>query len=211
MPQWPVGGGPLFFAPWIRILKAPTSSVDLSGPPPIGLGQPMGVAARPMLGPGRWGPMAAFASGIAPDFHTTPAVPNTLGCVVILDGLVTTLVLSDGAVTSLVMVDFECTTNMPGPYTIGNVVRTKATFTDPNNANAAVDPSVVTVSYMAPGGTITSITYPSAGTVRESTGIYHADIPVASWGTWYYDWTATGVGAARLENSFQVLPTQITP
>jgi hypothetical protein len=100
---------------------------------------------------------------------------------------------------------------MPGPYLNGNTIRLKGTWTDPNSnpPNAPIDPSVITLKYADPTGAITTATYPAAPIIKDSTGVYHADIAVAITGRWTYDWLSTGTGPARAENYFQVNQTQI--
>jgi hypothetical protein len=101
---------------------------------------------------------------------------------------------------------------MGGPYLNGNVVRLKGTWTDPNSTppNNPIDPSVITLKYQDPTGATTTVTYPAAPIIKESTGVYHADIAVAVAGKWTYDWLSTGIAQARTETNFQVTQSQIT-
>jgi len=99
---------------------------------------------------------------------------------------------------------------MAGPYLVGNPIRLRAVWTDPNNANAPIDPTTVTVKYADPTGTITTVIYPSAPIVKESTGIYHIDVLVTVSGKWTYDWIGSGaVAPSRAEKEFVVLQSEI--
>lgn len=90
-------------------------------------------------------------------------------------------------------------------YDYGDVVRVTATFTDPNAADAVVDPGTVSVSYKAPNAAVVTKVYGTdAEVVKVSTGVYRMDIDVATVGTWYYRWFSTGIGKAAEEKSFIV-------
>lgn len=93
-------------------------------------------------------------------------------------------------------------------YKVGNVVRLKGVWTDPNAADAPIDPAVVIIKYTDPLGATTSVTYPST-IIKESVGIYHLDVSINVAGLWWYDTISTGVGAARAENSFLVEATHV--
>ena len=90
-------------------------------------------------------------------------------------------------------------------YDLGDEVRCTGTFTDPNNSNAAVDPTVVKVSVRNPASTVTTYTYlTDAAVIKSATGIYYIDVDASSAGRWYYRWFSTGTGKAAEEESFTV-------
>ncbi len=95
-------------------------------------------------------------------------------------------------------------------YTEGSAVRLTATFTDPTNGNAAIDPTGIVLT-LGQGGLLapapTAYTY-GVGTVvvRDSVGNYHADIDTTGFaaGTWWANWTGTGAVQAAAQESFGV-------
>lgn len=93
-------------------------------------------------------------------------------------------------------------------YDLGDVVRVSAAFTDPNNANAAVDPTAVLLAYKTPDGTVTTYTYGVSTIVRASAGNYYADLTPTAAGIHYYRWYSTGTGQAAEEKSFTVQAPQ---
>lgn len=95
-------------------------------------------------------------------------------------------------------------------YEIGALVRLTGTFTDPNNDDAAIDPTNVLLDVKEPGKDVTSYTYGVGGTiVKDSTGAYHADISVSTAGRWWYRWYSTGTAQTADEESF-IVHTQQT-
>lgn len=85
----------------------------------------------------------------------------------------------------------------------GAVVRVTGAFTDP--AGEPVDPSTVRFQYRAGGGEVTTLVYgQDAGLVRDEEGQYHADIPAAEPGRYYWRWESTGTGQAAEEGEFEV-------
>lgn len=97
---------------------------------------------------------------------------------------------------------------MAGPYLVGNVIRMKANWTDPNNNNLPVDPTVVSFRYADPTGAVTTNTYPTL-VVKEAVGIYHLDVICNTVGTWWYDAISTGTAQARAEGNFVILPSKV--
>ena len=100
---------------------------------------------------------------------------------------------------------------MPGAfYTSGSLVRTLCTFA--NSAGVTSDPSVVTLKYRpGPGATTVVVTYPSAPIVRDSTGVYHADLDTTGWFgvsalQWTIEWLGTGTLQAIGTDTWQILP-----
>jgi hypothetical protein len=95
---------------------------------------------------------------------------------------------------------------MPGPvgtkeYDVGDAVRTRVTF---KVDGTPTDPDTVTFKFMDSESTVTTYVLADPQVVKESTGIYHVDIPVDLSGTWHYRWAGTGAARGALERSFQV-------
>ena len=82
-------------------------------------------------------------------------------------------------------------------WDIGDVVTISAVFRDA--AGALADPTTTTLTVMAPDGTLSTPT-----PVKDSTGTYHADVPVTASGSWAYRWLGTGAVAAAEEGTFSV-------
>src|SRR5688572_8916342 len=80
-------------------------------------------------------------------------------------------------------------------------------------AGADTDPTTLTLHVRTPDGTYTSSVYQGVGQtytiVKDSTGDYHADIPITMAGVWWYEWVSTGPGAGAEERAFRV-PEQRT-
>jgi hypothetical protein len=80
-------------------------------------------------------------------------------------------------------------------YEQGQVVRATGTFRD--LAGNLVDPSVVQFRTRTPAAVVTEYVYGvNADLIKDSTGVYHFDIPLSVAGLWKYRWLSTGVGAA---------------
>jgi len=70
-------------------------------------------------------------------------------------------------------------------------------------AGSPADPTAVSLIWRKRGGPPTTWVYGvDAEVVKDGTGVYHADIPVPSAGTFYFRWVGTGAVAAAEENSF---------
>jgi hypothetical protein len=87
-------------------------------------------------------------------------------------------------------------------YDRGDVLRVTGTYT--NAAGTAVDPVVVRLRYRTPSGAITTITYPDAGVVRVSAGVYYGDIRFTESGRWVVRHESTGTGEAATEKEYYV-------
>jgi uncharacterized protein YfaS (alpha-2-macroglobulin family) len=95
---------------------------------------------------------------------------------------------------------------MPGPvgvkeYDVGDAVKTRVTF---KVNGTPTDPDTVTFKFMDPTGKVTTYTLIDPQIVKESTGVYHVDIPIDMSGTYHYRWAGTGAARGALERSLQV-------
>lgn len=98
----------------------------------------------------------------------------------------------------------------PKQYTFGDQPRLSIAFTDPDNADAAYDPTGVVLTVWKPddADASPSISYvhgTDAQLVKDSVGNYHADIDADTAGTWSYHFQGTGTGKAADRKSFEVL------
>jgi len=97
-------------------------------------------------------------------------------------------------------------------YDVGDRVRLTAAFTDPNNADAAIDPTTVEVHYRNPAGTVTTkVHVTDAEVVKDSVGNYHIDIDITVSGRWYSRWEGDGAAVAAEEISFLVRAQNVVP
>lgn len=88
----------------------------------------------------------------------------------------------------------------------GDVVRVSTSPGFKNSAGALADPTAVSVRWRAPDGTETTWVYLTDGqVVKDSTGLYHADIPTTLAGRHYFRWKGTGAVAAAEESYFDVV------
>ena len=89
-------------------------------------------------------------------------------------------------------------------YDIGDDVRVSITFTD--EAGDPADPTTsVTLKFSDPSGNVTTwVSGVDAEVVKDSTGVYHADIPASSAGTWAYSWIGVGTTDAMDDGQFIV-------
>lgn len=90
---------------------------------------------------------------------------------------------------------------------VGDVVQVKTEpgfSLDDAGANPA-DPSTVTLTWYVRGDPPTVWTY-GVGTdvVRDQLGVFHADIPIAKRGKYFYRWAGVGAVTAAEEGSFEV-------
>ena len=80
---------------------------------------------------------------------------------------------------------------------VGDVRRLTGTFTDPLNSDAAIDPTVVKLTVRHGDGTTATYVYGTdAIVVKDSTGVYHADVELTVVGAFAYRWWSTGTGQA---------------
>lgn len=94
-------------------------------------------------------------------------------------------------------------------YISGALVRTIATFT--NLAGQPTDPTTITLKYRAGAGSTTTIVYPAAGIVKDSTGVYHSDLDTTGFAgpgqqLWTIQWVGTGNVQAPGIDYFEVEP-----
>lgn len=88
-------------------------------------------------------------------------------------------------------------------YDIGDLVRVSVVFK--NVADAATDPTNVSLKYRKPDGTVTTLVYlTDVALVKDSTGNYHADISATAAGVWTYKFLGTGAVQAVEEGRFFV-------
>lgn len=88
-------------------------------------------------------------------------------------------------------------------YTIGNLIRVSAAFT--NSGGSAVDPGQVRAKVKSPLGVITTYTYGTdAALVKDSTGNYHLDVEPTVQGVWKYRWEGLTSNKGAGESSFTV-------
>lgn len=94
----------------------------------------------------------------------------------------------------------------------GSLVRTSATFA--SVTGDAADPTTVTLRYKTGAGATTTAAYPSAPIVKDSTGVYHADLDTTGWAgpdalLYATEWTGTGNVQAIGSDYFQVVPAAL--
>lgn len=89
---------------------------------------------------------------------------------------------------------------MPEAYQIGEVVRLSVKTLDLDSLLA--DPGAITLKVKSPTGTVTPYTQPIV--VRDSVGIYHADIELVAAGQWAYRWELTTPNAGAAEGLIHV-------
>lgn len=97
-------------------------------------------------------------------------------------------------------------------YMSGSLVRTSASFTDV--AGVAADPTTVTLKYKKDAGATTTVVYPSAPIIKDSTGHYHADLDTTGWAgpgnqLWETEWIGTGAVIAIGDDPWYVEPPAI--
>lgn len=93
---------------------------------------------------------------------------------------------------------------MSTPYQPGDTVRLSTTFLV---AGVATDPTEVTLTVRNPAGTSTTYTYTLTEVTKDSTGVYHKDLTVATAGVWEWKWEGTGAAAGIDEGAFTVEET----
>lgn len=74
-----------------------------------------------------------------------------------------------------------------------------------NSAGDLADPTTVTLRWRVAGGPETTwVMGTDSQVVRDSVGVFHADIPVVAAGLHYFRWVGTGAVAAAKEGTFSV-------
>src|SRR3974390_3085148 len=93
---------------------------------------------------------------------------------------------------------------MANPYA-GTAITTTATFTTPDSA-VAVDPTTVTLKFQVAGGSTTTWTYGSVGSIAEiGIGVYSAELDTTgNPGNWTVEWIGTGICAAVGVSTFTI-------
>lgn len=87
----------------------------------------------------------------------------------------------------------------------GDIVRVDTAPGFKNAAGTLTDPTTVSLRWRAAGGTETTWVYlTDSQIVRDSVGLYHADIPVVVPGLHYFRWKGTGAVTAAEEGTFDV-------
>ena len=90
-------------------------------------------------------------------------------------------------------------------YLINSAIRNRCTFTDPNNSDAKVDPTTVTVKYKAPNSpTVEKVHVTDVEVIKESTGVYYIDIIPTEVGRWWVLWDGDGTVDVSAERWFRV-------
>jgi len=97
------------------------------------------------------------------------------------------------------------------PITRGNTLVTDITVRD--DAGALVDPTALTLSVRTPSGTSTTFTYPSdAEVIRDSVGVFHAEVVLSEIGVWEYEWSTTSPSRVSGDQVYVVSdPTSSSP
>lgn len=92
-------------------------------------------------------------------------------------------------------------------YDVGDLARITGTWTD---ASGKIDPDVVRFECHSPSGVAVVYEYGvDTELVRDSLGVYHADVSIVESGWWYYRFWSTGSGQAAQEGGIKVLPKRL--
>ncbi len=86
-------------------------------------------------------------------------------------------------------------------HDIGDVVKVTATFT---TDGVPTDPTTVSLKVKKPGSDLVTYVYGEGVIVRDSAGVYHAEISPSKAGFHYYRWLSSGIAAAAEEGIFYV-------
>lgn len=93
-------------------------------------------------------------------------------------------------------------------YHPGDIVRVSTTPGFKDAAGVLADPTTVTLKWRVAGGATTTWTRPAAGPdteiVKDSVGVFHADITTVAPGLHYFRWEGTGAIVAAEEGTFDV-------
>jgi hypothetical protein len=92
------------------------------------------------------------------------------------------------------------------PYYEGALVRCSSAPGFKNFADVATDPTTVRFRFVKPDGTVTTWVFGTdVQVVRDSAGLFHADVPADQPGKWFYRWEGTGAVVAAFEHEFRVI------
>ena len=93
-------------------------------------------------------------------------------------------------------------------YLVGESARIHVRVAD--ISGAVIDPVSLVLRVKTAGGAVTAYTYGmNAEVVRESTGIYHADIALPTAGQWSYRWEVAAPNAGVAEGSINVQKSRV--
>ncbi len=88
----------------------------------------------------------------------------------------------------------------------GDIVRVATTPGFKDAAGVLTDPTAVSLKWRVAGGATTTWVYlTDSQIVKDSVGLYHADIPVVAPGLHYFRWEGTGAVKAAEESTFNVV------
>jgi hypothetical protein len=76
-------------------------------------------------------------------------------------------------------------------------------------SDVATDPTTVTLVITDPTGTATTYTYAATEITKDTTGVYHKDIPCTAAGTWQYVWIGTGTATDVVAGTWTVVSTAL--
>ena len=97
---------------------------------------------------------------------------------------------------------------MVAAHDLGDTRTLSAAFTV---ATVATDPTTLTFKMREPDGTVTTyVSGTDAELVKDSTGNFHVNWPIAKVGKYYYRWIGTGAAAESDTGEFEALPGNIT-
>ena len=86
----------------------------------------------------------------------------------------------------------------------GSLVTSTVTFTSEATGLPA-DPTTVTLKYLPPGGTVTTVAYPNAAITRVSEGVYAAELDSTGLpGNWTVEWIGTGNVQAIADSGYVI-------
>jgi hypothetical protein len=71
-------------------------------------------------------------------------------------------------------------------------------------AGTLVDPTTVTLKVRTPAAVVTTYTYGGGVVLKDSAGVYHADVAGSEAGTWSFRWEGVGSYVAAGEWSFEI-------
>ena len=93
-------------------------------------------------------------------------------------------------------------------YDLGNLVKSKATFRNPET-KAPLDPTTVSVSVKDPSGNVDTYLFGTdAEVVQSAVGVYYINVDADEAGSFYVRWFSTGTGQAGKERRFTVRHAQ---